>query len=219
MSPWLRRGALGVAFGAAVTLPLLARVAYEGRAELAEADRAQLEGDRDAEILHLGRAARWRAPILGHDEDARARLLSIGEDAVALGEAGEHEALAAFRELRGALLATRTFDVPDREQLQLANERIAELMAGQERRFGRDRPDEPDPRAWHLEQLSRDPGPVPWRGALAALAFVGWLVATGGFVMRGLDAGGRLRPRPAVRWGIASVVLLIAWAVLLSHAR
>jgi hypothetical protein len=50
------------------------------------------------------------------------------------------------------------------------------------------------------------------------LAFAGWLVASAGFVLRALDAQGRLRSRPAVRWGGASLLLLIAWAVLLRFA-
>jgi len=67
--------------------------------------------------------------------------------------------------------------------------------------------------------LDRDPGPVPWRANLAALSFVGWVVASGGFVLRGLDGDGRLRPRPALRWGGVSVLLLLAWAILLATVR
>jgi hypothetical protein len=217
--PWARR--LGVAAGFALLIgaPLLARVAFEGRAELQAADLARDEGDVELEILHLGRAARWRAPMLGHDEDARERLMEIGEAAVAEGEVGERTALAAFRELRGALLATRTFDVPDPVALEQANARIAELMAAQEVRFGREPIEEEDARAWHLERLAAPPGPVPWKAFGAALAFVAWIVCTGGFVLRGLDAAGRVRPGPAVRWGVSSLVMLVVWAVLLSHSR
>jgi hypothetical protein len=214
-----RRAALALGFLALVGTPLLARVAFEGRAELQAAERAKGDGDVELEILHLGRAARWRAPILGHDEDARQRLHQIGEDAFAEGEDGERTALQAFRELRSALLATRTFDVPDPELLEQANARIADLMAAQEVRFGRDPIEEPDARAWHLQRLAAPPGPVPWRAFGAAFAFLGWIACTGGFVLRGLDAAGKLRPGPAVRWGLGSVVLLVVWAVLLSHSR
>lgn len=219
LPPWARRVGIGLGVVALAVAPLCARVAFEGRAELSAADRAREDGDLDLEIQHLGRAARWRAPILGHDEQARERLMAIGDDALAEGDDGERTALAAFRELRGALLATRTFGVVDPGALEQADAHIADLMAAQEIRFGRDPIEEPDARAWHLERLSAPPGPVPWRAFAAALSFLGWVACTGGFVLRGLDAAGKLRPAPAVRWGLASLVLLAAWAVLLSHAR
>jgi hypothetical protein len=214
------RGRLGrvgyvAALAAVVMIPLCGRAAFEGRAEVQAADEAQQAGDIDGEIMHLGRAARWRTPILSHDEDARARLFALGEAALAEGESSESVALAAFREVRRALLATRALSVADPEQLQRANEHIAELMAAQEARFGTDVGGTGDPRAWHLDKLQAAPGPTPWRAMSAALCFVGWIVASAGFVLRGLDAAGRLRPRPAVRWGAASLVLLVAWAMLL----
>ena len=96
---------------------------------------------------------------------------------------------------------------------------IARLMAAQEKRFGTDIGGDGDPEAWHLKRLSEAPGPVPWRATVAALAFVLWLGATTGFVTRGLDAAGRLRPRSAVRWGVASLLLLVTWAVMLVRVR
>ncbi|MBL4684838.1 MAG: hypothetical protein JKY37_09635 [Nannocystaceae bacterium] len=199
--------------------PLLVRVGWEGRAELQAAAHARSQEDTDAEIEHLGRAARWRMIGLSHDEDALMRLEAIGRLASAAGEDRRHVALAAYREIRRALLATRSFDVPHADQFHRANAHIAALMAEQERAFGTDPAAREDPEAFHLALLERMPGPQPWRSNLAALAFLGWLVACGGFVLRGLDGQGRLRPRPALRWGGASLVLLVAWAVLLVVAR
>lgn len=202
-----------------VGAPLLVRVAWEGRAELQAAAHARSQEDTDAEIEHLGRAARWRMIGLSHDEDALARLEAIGRLANDAGEDRRHVALAAYREIRRALLATRSFDVPHADQFHRANAHIAALMAEQERAFGTDPAAREDPEAFHLALLERIPGPQPWRSNLAALAFVGWLAACGGFVLRGLDGEGRLRPRPALRWGGATLVLLVGWAVLLVGAR
>ena len=200
--------------------PLLARVAWEGGAELERADVAREREDADAEIEHLGRAARWRAPVLSHDERALDRLEALGEAAEATGEDERHVALAAYREIRRALLATRAFGVAHPERLDRANAAIARLMAAQERAFGTDVSGrQEDPETFHRSLLDRDRGPVPWRANLAALSFVGWVVASGGFVLRGLDGEGRLRPRPALRWGGASVLLLLAWSVLLALVR
>jgi hypothetical protein len=201
-----------------VLIPLSVRVVWEGRAELEAADRARGEELLTQEIEHLGRAARWRLPIASHDEIALHRLLAIGEDQEALGDDGIQTALMAYREVRRALLATRSWGIPHEDLFAQANQRIAVLMAIQERDFGTDLSGRGEQEAYHLELLERVPGPEPVRANLAALAFVGWLVASGGFVLRALDAHGRLRPRPALRWGGASLLLLVAWMVLLRFA-
>lgn len=215
---WLRRLAwvavVVVAFGA----PLSIRVAWEGRAELEQAQRAKAAGDIDLQIEHLGRAARWRIPLFGHDEEALQNLVDIGTESEVQGEDGSQRALAAYREARRAILATRTWGVPDPETFDHVNERIARLMADQEERFGTDVSLSGDPYAYHLGLLQEVPGPDPWRANLAALAFAAWLFATGGFVMRSLDSRGRLIPKPAVRWGLCSVLLLLAWVLALRFA-
>jgi hypothetical protein len=214
----LRRVALIAGAAAALAIPVGLRVAWEGRAELDLADLAAEDEDVDAEIEHLGRAARWRIPVLGHDEEAIDRLLIIGTDAESRGGEGRQTALAAYREARGALLSTRTWGVPQRDVFDDLNTRIATLMAEQEADFGTDVGGTGDPYTYHLALLDEIPGPDPWRANFAALAFVGWIVATVGFVLRAIDARGHLRPRSAVRWGVAALLLLAAWAVLLRYA-
>jgi len=208
--------ALLLLFG--VSIPLAARVAWEGKAEIDAADQARAEQMLAQEIEHLGRAARWRLPIASHDEIALERLLEIGAEQEALGDDGVQLALAAYREVRRALLATRSWGIPHRDLFHEANRHIAALMAVQERAFGTDLSGRGEQEAYHLELLERVPGPDPVRANLAALAFLGWIVASGGFVLRALDAHGRLRPRPALRWGGASLLLLVAWMLLLRFA-
>jgi hypothetical protein len=197
--------------------PLVARVAIEGRAELAAADVARAQGDLDGEIEHLGRALRWHMPGSDHDEAALERLWALGHAQEARGPDGRDAALAAYRELRQGLLATRTWGVRDRERWDAANDRIAALMAEQERRAGTDLAAAGDP--FHRALLSEVPGPDPLRANLAALAFATWVACTAGVLVRGLDPRGRLRPRPALRWGLGAVISLVAWAVLLATAH
>ena len=79
---WGRRWLAGAAWaGVALVVaigPLLVRVAWEGRAELIAADEAAAAGRVDLEIVHLGRAARWRAPFAASDDAAIGRLLALG---------------------------------------------------------------------------------------------------------------------------------------------
>ncbi len=151
---WLVGAAWAVALAIGVAGPLLLRAAWEGRAELLAADEAAAAGRVDLEIVHLGRAARWRVPIAGHDEAAIARLLAIGA-ATEGREASWQTALAAYREARAALLVTRVGAVGDGEALGLANRRIAALMAAQEAAFGTDLSGRGAAEAYHLALLER----------------------------------------------------------------
>lgn len=216
---WWWWPALGLGALVAGLVPIAGRVVVEGRAELAAADLAREGEDLDAEIEHLGRALRWRMPGFDHDEAALARLWAIGEAQEARGADGRDAALAAYRELREGLLGTRAWGIPHRERWEAANERIAVLMAEVERELGTDASASGDPEAYHRVLLAKEPGPAPIRGNLAALAFAGWVACTAGLLLRGLQPRGRLRPRPALRWGLGAVVCLVAWAVLLATAH
>jgi hypothetical protein len=217
--PWWRPLALAAGGLLAVLLPLALRVALEGRAELAAADQARAQGDLAGEIEHLGRALRWRMPGRDHDEAALERLWALGQAQEARGAEGRATALAAYRELRDGLLATRAWGVPHRERWAAANLRIAALMAEEERALGTDVSGTGDPEAFHHALLASEPGPDPTRANLAALAFVGWVVGVAGMLVGGLDARGRLRPRAALRWGVVAVLCLLAWTVLLAGAH
>lgn len=212
--PGLVRAAwiLGVAL--AVLAPLFGRAAWEGRAEMEAAQAAAAQGDLEGQMRHLGRAARWRLPLARHDEEAIAALLALGEQLEARGPEARETALVAYREARRALISTRAWGVPQPEALQRANERIAALMAAQELEFSSDLSTTGEQEAWHRAKLFELPGPTPWRANLAALAFVAWVGVTVGFILFAIDAHGRLRPRPAVRWGILVLLLLVAWMVL-----
>lgn len=216
---WWRRPAIVLGAAAAVLVPIAARVVVEGRAELVAADEARAQGDLDGELEHLGRALRWRMPGSGHDEEALERLWTLAQAHEARGAEGRVAALAGYRELREGLLATRAWGIPHRDRWEAANARIAALMAATEREIGTDISGTGDPEAHHRALLSREPGPDPIRGNLAALAFAGWVACTAGLLLRGLGPRGRLRPRPALRWGLCAVLCLVAWAVLLATAH
>ncbi|MBX7083023.1 MAG: hypothetical protein K1X88_27705 [Nannocystaceae bacterium] len=194
---WWQRALVPAATAALVLAPLLLRVSCEARGELDAADRAQQAGDVDGEIVHLGRALRWRLPLSRHDEVALARLLAIadtGDDAVAL---------AACREIRSALLGSRALDVPHDDVLADVDARIAALA----QRSGDAVRDEAEHHALLREASTQS----RVRPALAALAFVGWVVATATALRLGLDRSGRAVPGRGARWLLAALALLLAW--------
>jgi hypothetical protein len=194
MSPTLARLVRGVAEVAILVAVIVAigaaRVVWSSRGEW----RAAVAATGDDEILHLGRAARLYAPGNPYSRRAVDRLAAIGRE-------DPPRALAAWRELRSALLATRSFYTPRRALLDEANQRIAALMADSEVAAGtqksRDRA-----LAWHAARLARDEAPsVAWT-LVALFGLVAWIGCALGLILRGVGDDDRLRPRVALGWAL-----------------
>lgn len=196
--------------GLAVAAPLLVRAAWEGRAELRAADEAAANGRVDLEVVHLGRAARWRVPIAGHDEAALARLMAIGAAAEAdpAGH-GPQTALAAYREVRSALLATRGLAVADAGTYAAANRRIAGLMAGQEALFETDLSGTGAAEEHHMQLLERSGETAPpWAALMGVLAVIAGAAA----LARGVPQDGPVRRGSLAGLGALALVFgCLAW--------
>ena len=178
---------------------LVIRVACEGSAELDAAAAARAAGDEDDEIIHLGRALRWRLPGASTDEIAIARLLEIGEAETDIDPA---RALIAYREIRSALLGSRSLDVPHADVLRDVDGRIAALMSTDDAEV-----------AARTAELREASEASRTGTTIAALAWIAWVVVSAQFLLRGIDARGRLVPGVGTRWGLAALVMLVAWLV------
>jgi hypothetical protein len=180
------------------------RVVLSAREELAVAEKLLTQQDRDAAIVHFRRAARWYAPLSPYHARALARL---GELAASAERAGDREgALAAYRAVRGSILATRSLYVPQRALLEAANQHIASLMA-----------DEPAPgvdagksreqlRREHLALLTPIPGPDVFWSCVLLLGFACWVSAAFALSFRAIDPEDRWVPRELLRCGSFVVV-------------
>jgi hypothetical protein len=210
-SAWTRLVPLAwvLSVGVLVLAPIAGRVLVDGRAQLREASDAAEAGDTQAEIRHLGRAARFRLPLASHDEQALARLAELGRSRSANAELDLALALAAWREVRGALIGTRVVDVSDPALLAEANRAIVELMAREA-----EAANAPVARERWAEELEEDLAPRG-RSLLAAACLVAWLGACVGLFVRGVDGKGRVDPVAARRWGVLVLVSLVAWILLM----
>lgn len=208
-----RRAGLGKRAGLAalalvlILAPIYLRVWIDGAAALGQADAAAAAGDLDAELRWLGRAARHRLPLASHDDRARARIVALAETADEDGR--ETEALACWRELRRAIVATRVFAVDDRARIDRANARIVALMGETAAAAGQPA----DPARWAAE-LDEDLAPRT-RSLAAAACFALFLLACVGFFVLAIDDKGRLDPRRGTRTGALVLVTLIAWISLM----
>ena len=159
--------------GALSLLVLQTRAVLSGRAELLRAERATDEANR---VMHLRRAARWRAPLSPYPARALDRLREIarrqGDPALAL---------RAWEGIRGALLGTRVLGVPFPPRLREANENIAALRGGAR---------SSDAYRRQLAALERPRGTAPAATILALVGLAAWV--TGGFCMPGRRRLGRV---------------------------
>jgi hypothetical protein len=197
---WLRIAALvGLVLGA-----IAVRVVTSSAAELRAADQYRAAGELESAVVHYRRAARWYAPGSPFHVEALAKLSTIGAQAE---RAGDSElALSAYRAIRAAIMAARSFYIPEQERLRAADERIASLMAALPAPAMDAGKSRGQLRAEHLALLRADPGPSVLWTVVLLIGFGAWVSGAFAFTLRAIDEHDRLIRREAVRW--AAVIAL-----------
>ena len=195
--------------------PLALRVHWEAKQELAAASLASANDDLEGEIVHLGRAARWYLPGASSYQQALDSLVAIGDLAQERGAHGLDDALRAYREARGAILATRTWNVHSPELLATLNHRIARLMVEQESRLGTDMSGEGRAYQWHRELLDGVPAQRSALSWAASAVFLGWLVSVYFLCVSLAQAFAQQKYKVVVFWAVVTVVGLPVWIYLM----
>ena len=194
----LRTAARGLALTALVVAMVAVRVVWSSHTELRLADERAAAGDSTMALDHFGRAARLYAP--GNPFSTRALdelwarcQVAAGGDVTAM-----QAALSACREVRSAILSTRSVYTPSRDRLEGANQSIAILSARLESPSVDPGADEAARTRWHAERLARDEAPRVGWSIVALLGAATWIGCGFGFFLRGLDE--RDRPRRPAGW-------------------
>lgn len=185
---------------------LALRVVIEGRGALAQGDAAAAHGDVREAIASWETSARWYLPGAPHVGTAYDRL-------VTLAAADPPHALAAWRAVRSAAIATTSLWTPHAQDLAAANAAIAGLAADDPSGATALGPDRAARLAWHQTRLGRRARPDPALAVLAIAGIAGWLVGIGLLVQRGVDDAGRLVRRPARLAAALIVAGVVAWAL------
>lgn len=191
---------------------VITRAVWEGMAALADGDAAMARGDLDEAIGRWRRAARWYVPGAPHVNHAYDRLEELARQAESQGDVDM--ALAAWRGVRGSILATRSFYTPHAGRLEPANQRIAELMAELEARdeVAASTGESQAARvSFHHELLRRDRAPSVFWSVVAIFGFALWLGGGLLFALRGVTADDKLVPRMAAYAGLMVVSGLLVW--------
>ncbi len=209
---WLRGVALALMLFVMAVAALTARAVIDGNRQMRLSDAAFNQGDLRTAIDHARRAAVLYAPGAPHVAQAYERL-----DAIALGAeaAGQTEtARMAWRAVRGAALETRHVWIPERAQLDRANQNLARLEAGSSGAAHADQ----QARKRALAELQRDSAPA---AVWVMLLSLGFLLALGGLwlvVVRGVTRDGRLVLSQARLGLILAIVGAACWTIAVWRA-
>jgi hypothetical protein len=219
-APWVRKLGQGAVLVGVLLAVVVVRVVWSSRTEWRAAEAARAAGGAEAEVTALGRAARLYAPGNPYSRRAVERLAEIGR-------AEPARALAAWREVRSALLATRSFYTPRAALLAEADAAIAGLMAESEAAGAGggaggqgDGKSREAARAWHaarLAQAEHDAPSVAWT-LVALLGLAAWIGCAAGLLLRGIGDDDRLRKRPALAWAAGFTAGLLLFFVGLWRA-
>jgi hypothetical protein len=207
-----RRAWLGIAAVAVAILGALAlRVVLEGRAALADGDEAMQQKRTPDAIDAWERAARWYLPGAPHVGAAYDRL-------VRLARSDPRHALAAWRAVRSASLATRGLWTPHADDLAEADAAIAALSAEDPEGARPSGADAATRLAFHRERLAGSSGPSRGAVVLAVGGIVCWLAGIAWLVVRAVDRQGRLVRRGAISGAAMALLGVLAWAAGLYNA-
>lgn len=211
---WLKQAAAII--GCALLMVTL-RVAWSGHQAHEAALTALATQNKIQALDQLSRSARWYLPGSSRVREALQQIVRLGQEAEKAGQV--EEALAAYREARRCIRATRSMWVPNADLQGPIDERIAHLMAGQStrNRAGKETPFELR-KAEHLALLGQDNAPDPFWALWVVLAFFGWAGGAFGFVFGAWDSYGSFRSRPALAWGGAVVASFALWLVAMGMA-
>ncbi len=176
MKPPRAGRAVGLVIGLAITVAafgaIAIRVVVSGTRALAAGDAAAARDDIAGAIGEWETAARWYLPLAPHVDEAYRRLTELAA-------ADHRHALAAWRAIRSAALATRGLWTPHPEDLAAANAAIAELASRDPEGAVAGGPDAAARKLWHAERLSRTLGPSRAAVGVSVLGIAGFLLGVG----------------------------------------
>ncbi len=181
---------------------LAIRVVVEGRTALAAGDEALARGDTDDAVASWEASARWYLPLAAHVDDAYARLIHLTQ-------VDHRHALAAWRSVRSAALATRGLWSPHADELLAANAAIAELASRDPEGALAAGPDAAARKTWHTDRLARDPGPSRSGVFLSVLGLAGFLAGIA-LLLR--------RTGPTILGGVVAALGTVGWIIGLALA-
>ncbi len=168
-------------------------------------------------IQHYERAILWYVPVGGYVDASAQRLWDI---AVLLEKEDKKLALEAYRSLRSAFYATRSFYTPGQPWIDKANPKIAHLMAEETNYSEADRKKNTAQKTEEaLAILERPMSPDPFWSMMVVLGFLGWASGVLLFIWRAFREGStQVMLKQGILWGSVIVVFYALWIIGMVNA-
>lgn len=167
---------------------IITKVYFSSMTEFKTAESAFEEADYRTAMIHYERAILWYLPIGAYVERSAARLWEVAE---ILETQDKKLALEAYRSLRSAFYATRSFYTPGQAWIDRTNPKIAVLMAEQTTYSEEDRKKSLEQKTEEaLAILKRPMKPDPFWSVILVLGFLGWVGGVLLFIWKGFRDGG-----------------------------
>lgn len=176
------------------------------------AEAAFSQADYPEAIIHYERAILWYLPVGGSVDRAAAQLWTVAE---ILETDDKPLALEAYRSLRSAFYATRSFYTPGQDWIDRANPKIARLMAEETNYSEADRQKSLDQKTEEaLAILQRPMKPDPFWSIMLEIGFLGWVSGTLIFIWRAFREGGtQIIVKRGLFWGSLVVLSYALWII------
>jgi len=195
---------------------ILVKVFLSSRYEFKEAGIADAKGNIREAITHYERAILWYLPVGGYVTPSAERLWEIGRD---LEETDVKLALIAYRSLRSAFYATRSFYTPGRSWIDRTDERISALMALAPPAFEKEkRMSQAERKDQALAILKRPMRPYAGWSIILEVGFWGWIAGTLLFIFRAFNTEHQLNMRRGFFWGGVAIFFYSLWIVGMMNA-
>jgi len=193
-------------------LLVCSKVFLSSRHEFQAAEAAREAEDFPEAIKHYERAILWYLPVGGYVDSAAENLWDIAEK---LEMEDRQLALEAYRSLRSAFYATRSFYTPGLPWIARSNEKIALLMAEAPPYSEADKKKSLEQKRQEaLAILERPMKPDPFWSTAVVLGLLGWVSGVLLFIWRAFRGEGtRLEAKQGLLWGTLVVLFYALWIV------
>lgn len=197
---------------------IVLKVFISSRSEYQRAEAAIAKADPLTALTHYERAILWYLPIGGYVEPSASAIWQIATDLESQGE--KKDALNAYRSLRSAFIAARSFYTPGLDWIARSEEKIAVLMAAETVYSEADRKKSLEQKtAEALAILRRPMKPNTFWSIMVVVGFLGWASGTLMFIWKAFREGTtKIRLKPGILWGSVVVVFYALWIIGMTKA-
>ncbi len=193
---------------------IVLKVFISSRSEYHVAKEASAKGDFSTALTHYERAILWYLPIGGY---AEASAEAIWKIARGLESHDKQGALNAYRSLRSAFIAARSFYTPGRPWIARSEEKIAALMAEQTVYSEADRLKSLEQKTEEALAILRRPmkPDTPW-SIVVVIGFLGWVSGVLIFIWKAFLEGeglAKIKVKPGILWGSVVIFFYAVWII------